>query len=161
ESFSSKHRTTPRPSPAPIALKSRTVTFTHTHDFAIHNDVIWTRRRNDLPGAIQGEWSPIYFPLGKVPKEIYADGANLIVIDQEHIVHYKKVVREYRAKEVGKKPKIQAALKGKTLKPADTYIAIDKSSHNNWKSHWFSLPFVSKIVNLFTGKLLQLPQEYR
>jgi len=154
-----------------IFIKSKTRTFNHTHDFAIENGVIWTRVHNT-----ERPWRAIYFdgyPKGKVPKELHADGTNLIVLDQGRKVHYKKVLAELRSGEIALDKKAAKSLKKAAKKVAkkvenvlldlekDKYIAIDKSTANNWKSKWFSLPYIHPIVNLFTGKRLQIPSNAR
>lgn len=132
-----------------IDLKTDRQTFNHVSDYVIKDDVIWCRRREP-----KGSWEPIFFdgyPNSK-PVTIDADGANLIVRDDRGDVHYKKVLKEYRKEEVG--PAKNRHLKDEVVDK--DYIAVDKSTLNNWKSKWFSLPFINAIVNLFAGKRLHI-----
>lgn len=137
EEFNKMDKPAP-PNISDIPLISRTSTFNHTNFYVIHEGLIWTKiiHEND------SEWTPIYFD-GTDPVEIKADGANLIVRDSKNRVHYKKVIREWRDK------------------GDDRYCYADKSTKNNWKDKWFSLPVFNFIANIFTGKLLQLPENTR
>ncbi len=118
-----------------LIFKSRTRSFNHVTEFALEDGILWARKIGSNP------WSPLYFD-GTNPEWIDCDGANLIVIDQERKLHYKKVLREYRA----------AAIR------AAEDLTIDKTFKNNWKDHWFSLPYLSGLVNFFAGKRLTIPE---
>jgi len=126
----------PPPDISAIPLISKTSTFNHTHCFVIHKGFIWSKPINGA-GI---EWTPIYFD-GTDPVEIKADGANLIVLDKNNCVHYKKVIQEWR--------------------DDDCYCCAYKGTKNNWKKKWFSLPVLNFITNIFTGKLLKLPKDMR
>ncbi len=119
-----------------IQLHSKTMTFNHIANYVIHEGIIWTKSRVK-EGA---EWEPVYFSgyPNRTPKELHADGANLVVIDDKDFVHYKKVIGE------------------KCDDERNTYIYYDKSTKNNWKNEWYSFPYLKHIVNFFTGKKLKL-----
>ena len=112
-----------------LVFKSPTRTFNHVSEFALEDGILWARRIGTA------KWSPLYFD-GKDPQAIGCDGANLIVIDKEQKLHYKKVLRERRAAAIG----------------AAEDLTIDKTFKNNWKDHWFSLPYLHVLVNFFAGK---------
>lgn len=144
------------PSNDPIELKSSSKTFNHVHEFAINDGILWTR-----PHQSQMSWKAVYFDgymEGLKPKSLSCDGANLVVLDEKNQVHYKKILREFRAVEIQKSNRFQS-IKNKINPASDAYIAIDKSDRANWKDRWFSLPYIQAIVNLFTGKRLALPED--
>lgn len=163
-------KTAPTDDDAGLPLKSKTHTSNYTHDFVIKDEVIWFKRKNDE----KAQWAPLYFDgydageIREIPVEIDSDGANLIVLDQNHCVHYKKIIREARGEvdilQRGKKAKeLFIASQGEeNWKKVDliknTHIVFDKVAKNNWKEKWFSLPYANVIMNLFTGKKLQLPE---
>lgn len=141
-----------------LELKSPTKTFTHTHEIVIHEDTLWVR-----PRASGSSWKPMYFDgfkSDKKPVSISADGANLIVIDENNKVHYKKLIREYRKSEMTETNKrAQEFIKGKNLENENEYVAIDKTQKNNWKEKWFSLPVISDLILMFRqSKKLALPE---
>jgi hypothetical protein len=92
---------------------------------------LWYRGKADPESA----WKKIPFK-GQYPVEIQADGANLVVVDAQKQVHYKKILYEYRKKGV--------------------YSYKDISGENNWEDRWFSFPIIEKIYHLFFRKPLQL-----
>ncbi|WP_068466878.1 hypothetical protein [Candidatus Protochlamydia phocaeensis] len=147
-----------QPSSACIDEKTKTRTFNHVYDFALEDGIIWYRFRQDC----QGKWKPIFFDgyPNLIPQEIDSDGANLVAIDQNGDVHYKKVLREFRLLEIPSalRQKIEQELID--LEP-DAYIAVDKAEHYNWKENWFSLPYFRLyfFVNLLTGKRLRIPSD--
>lgn len=141
------------PSKEPIEFKTKTESFNHIHDFAISDDTLWFRKRNSQDG-----WTPIYFDgfeSGKTPKEVSCDGCNLIVLDEDNNVHYKKVLKERRELIEGQTDR-ERELRGH-------YTCIDKAINNNWKENWFSLPYgyAYFFINLFTGKRLHVPEDSR
>ncbi len=140
-----------------IHVKSKKYSFNHSHEFAIADNFLWFRKKGNE------QWQAFYFDgfeRGEIPQAIDSDGANLIVIDQNRAVHYKKVLEEYRGSEV-------AASNNMDLKAAASmiagqeYIAINQSRVNNWTDKWFSLPVLSTIANLFSGKRLVLPDNIK
>ncbi len=140
------------PSDTRIEIPSKTHAFNHAQEFIIKDDIIWTRLRH------YSTWTPIYFDgfaEGRIPKEIDCDGANLVVLDDLGEFHYKKVLREFRITEIKNQRRKQLAQADIDFSQ-DTYVAINKSARDNWKDKWFSLPYISFIVNLFTKKRLQL-----
>lgn len=130
-----------------INIKSATQTFNHTHQFVIKDAIIWMR-----PLHSKGEWAALRLDgdkEGKIPCSIDCDGANLIVLDQDNEVHYKKVIREYRGSELGKEGEERV------------YYYIDKAMKMNWKDKWFSLPVAYAFHNLVFGKRLKINPEAR
>ena len=155
--FFEEVKTKKSPGPDPIDEKSPTRTFNHINDYAIEDEVIWVRRR-----GIKSEWRPIYFdggPRRVLPTLISCDGANLFVLDNLNQGHYKKVLKEYRPEEIDEKNNLH--IKNDDIIDKNNYLVVDKSTLNNWKEHWFSLPLVYRIVNFFTGKRLKLSGNYR
>lgn len=75
-----------------IPIKTATRTFNHVSDYVIHNGLIWYRRRNETDQP----WVPMYFDgyPDREAKEIQADGARLIVIDDQGYIHYRAVLKE-------------------------------------------------------------------
>ncbi|MEM1283711.1 MAG: hypothetical protein AAGG81_09190, partial [Chlamydiota bacterium] len=129
----------PPPDLKELRLIDKQVTFNHTNYYVIHKGIIWTKSIHKP----DDEWKAVYYE-GKNPVELQADGANLIVIDKDKTVYYKKVIKEWR-----------------DVKNEDLYCYADKSTKNNWKSKWFSLPVFNLIANIFTGKLLKIPEGVR
>lgn len=157
-----------------VSLKTKTSTFNHTHEFVIQNDIIWFRPRKIQPEKQTSEWEPLYFDgydCGQRPVVIDTDGANLIVLDQNQVVHYKKIIRETRGfVEISNGPENKAKrlfreIKGNDLKSKnfekDSYFVIDKVKKNNWKEMWFSYRIVHYFINFFTGKRLKLPDDMK
>ena len=134
----------PRPDPhIEVELKSGTHTFTHTHELIIHNDFLWSRPRHS-----GNAWTPMYFDgfkNNKKPVFLHADGANLIALDEDRKVHYRKLIREYRSEEItAKNKRAQEFIKGTDVDlNKDHYIVVDKVEKNNWKEQWFSIPVIS------------------
>jgi len=139
-----------------LVVKSCTRTFNHTHEFALEDGMLWVRRIGDM------RWQPLFFDgfLREIPVFIDSDGANLVVIDQHHQVHYKKVIDEYRHCELNfkKNPSLAAA---RELVERSAYVAIDISQENNWVDKWFSLPVLNHVANLFAHRRLKLPARIR
>lgn len=149
-----------RPASDLIEIKTPTRTFNHVHDFALESGTIWSRLRNS-----RQEWKPVYFEgyeRGEVPQAIGCDGANLIAVDQNRHVHYKKVLKEFRNTDIhdGNRRYIEQA---DVNLNQDSYIAVDKSTRNNWKEAWCTLPYwnLHFFSNLLTGKRLKLPPEIK
>lgn len=153
--FQKAEKTQPPPD-HPIETKSSTRSFNHIQEFAIENGILWMRHRHS-----KDQWKPVYFDgfaKGREPKSLSCDGANLVVLDDQNIVHYKKVLKEIRKTEVQKSERPWLERAGVNLEH-DDYIAVDKGDRNNWKDKWFSLPFAHYIINLFTGKSLKIPSD--
>ncbi len=137
-----------------ISLKSHKRTFNHINEFAIEDNTIWFRHKGHRA------WQPLYFDgfaNGRTPQAIDCDGANLVVLDNENVLHYKKIFKEFRAEELN----IQSnrhfqGVSNFKVQPGDSF-SVDKSSKNNWKKQWFVLPYVHHLVNIFSGKQLKLP----
>ncbi|MCE5316499.1 MAG: hypothetical protein LLG04_03940 [Parachlamydia sp.] len=87
------------------------------------------------------EWSLFYFDkIGNAePKEIKADGANLMVRDANNVIHYKKVLTERRD------------WRGQ-------YHCKDTTTRDNWYDRWFSFPLIQNIYHLFQSKRITLPE---
>jgi hypothetical protein len=123
------------PEDAHVEMKSKTETFNHKVEYAIHDKVLWYKGKDS-----NKEWKLFYFDgyvSGAVPKEIQADGANLIVVDDKKEVHYKKVLQEYRRNH--------------------KYQSKDLTEEDNWIDRWFSFPLFEKIYHIFAEKRLKLP----
>lgn len=158
-----KSKTPPSPD-IKVERKTAKQTFNHVQEFVIQDDVIWER------GVGSKEWKAIYFDgfsKGEIPTEIHADGANLVVLDQNRTVHYKKILHEYRRAEL-EDPQDKKAEYGRKMihvlgKDVEIhshpYVVFDKAAKNNWKDKWFSLPFLSDLVNLFEGKRIKIPAD--
>ncbi len=153
----------PRPDPhIEIEIKSATRTFTHVHEILLENGFLWVRQRHSGK-----EWTPLYFDGfkdNKKPLSISADGSNLIVIDEDQKVHYRKLFREFRHVEITDHNKRALEfIKGTDVDlKKDAYIVVDKVGKNNWKARWFSLPVVSLIVQFFKqSQKLLLPAHPR
>lgn len=136
--FMSRKEEFERPPYFTVEEKCRERTFTHIHYFAIHDKHLWSKARYDA----QADWQPIYFDAeseDEYPVEIRADGCNLIVLDNRGYIHYKKALRERYEN--------------------GAYRFIDKVIKDNWKPTWFSLPFISNAINLFTPKRLLITSD--
>lgn len=74
-----------------IETKGDEKTFNHLNEYVIYQDFIWFRERESMQ-----EWQPIYFDgfPERRPVKIHADGANLIVIDDQDYLHYKKIIEQ-------------------------------------------------------------------
>lgn len=138
---------------ANFSIKRRLCTFNHVHAFVIYQGLIWAKKRDDL----EGDWKPVKFD-GISPLELHADGANLVVLDQQRVVHYKKILREHRGEELWSLDNIppDCLEKDSSISP---YYAVDKIFKNNWKPAWFTLPVLSDIVNFFDGKTIKIAQD--
>lgn len=141
-----------------ISVKSLKRTFNHINEFAIEDSTIWYRHKGHKA------WQPLYFDgfaKGRTPQAIDCDGANLVVLDNENVLHYKKIFKEYRAEELNLQSNRHfQGLSNFKAQPGDSF-SVDKSSKNNWKKQWFVLPFVHHLVNFFSGKQLKLPPSIR
>jgi hypothetical protein len=135
-----------------VEKKTKTQSFNHFSYYAIHNGQLWYKLINPLEGQSK-EWKMFYFD-GMVnkrsPKELEVDGANLVVVDDKRDVHYKKVVHENIRE---RKDRKTGAI---TVRP---YNGWDKTSKDNWKDSWFSLPVICFFVNAIHGKRLRLPED--
>lgn len=124
-----------------IRMKTSTQAFNHVDDFVLHEKAIWARPRNQ-PDA---EWEMIYFDTQSgrnFPVEIKSDGANLMVVDNDRNIHYKKVLKEAR-------------------NPKDQYSFTDICSKDNWKAAWYSFPLLRRFYHLTTPLRLKLPRNTR
>ncbi len=120
-----------------VLIDTKVETSNHIASYIIHDDIVWTKSKMDQ----NAQWTPMFmdgYP-EKKPIEIRADGANLMVVDNTGEVHYKKTIKEKRI--------------------GDDYHYADKSTKDNWKETWFTLPGISKITNLFTVRKLFLPNQ--
>jgi hypothetical protein len=144
------------PPPNPIEIKKPLCAFNHVQEFAIKNEILWTRLR-----GIQQKWEEIKLDGAPkaIPVALSCDGANLIVLDQDRNVHYKKVLGEVRTKDIN--DAMRHKLTGQAIDNQFNYITIDKATRQNWKKTWFSLPYIHRLVNLFTGKRLTIPPNAR
>lgn len=116
-------------------IKREDRSFNHVCEYAIHDHQLWVRSR----GVESASWQKM--PFDGQPVSISVDGANLMVLDRNGEVHYKKVLRESRSD--------------------SHYCFADKSSKENWKERWFTLPIVHYMVNWVTAKRLKLPTDIR
>ena len=153
--FYENAKTKSKPSIKASPLKSDSYTFNHTFEFTIHEDITWYRNKEG-----KNEWQPFYydgFHNNEKPIFIDSDGANLIIIDDQSQIHYKKVLEEYYPDVITGREKYLSGQDIAELKRKD-YIAVDLTRQDtNWEEAWFTLPFICKIVNLFTGRRLKLP----
>lgn len=141
---------------APIIIKSEKQTFNHACEYVIHNNLLWHRQKDNT----DAEWAPIYLDTGRAKLEkISCDGSNLIVIDDKGLVHYKKILKEYRPKDYEAKAKKH--LKNPSEEMGKKHLILDKSHLNNWKKSWFSVPYICHLVNFFTGRKLKIDQSAR
>ncbi len=144
------------PSDSPIKMKSKTRTFNHVQEFAIEDGILWMRLWRS-----QDQWKPIYFDgfaEGRIPVSLDSDGANLIVLDETNAVHYKKVLKEFRQRDVNGSNRHRLEKAGANL-ATDQHMAFNNGEKDNWKDKWFSLPYLHYLVNLFTGKRLRIPAD--
>ena len=146
------------PPDAPIALKSDTRAFNQIDEYAIEGGCLWYRRKQNPPG----KWQPLFFDgtlTNSTPQKISVDGANMVVIDDQGKVHYRKLFIEGRGvEEIAQRrfTKHSPDILERAGMPSETeYFVIDKTSKSNWKPKWFSLPLVNRIINIFTGKTLR------
>lgn len=144
-----------------IEFHSLTRTFTHTHEIIIENGFLWSR-----PRFSNRAWKPMYFDgfiQNKRPISLHADGANLIVLDNDHNVHYRKLIREYRNSEISEdKPKVMRKIEGTDVDLSkDEYVVIDLTEKNNWIQRWFTLPVISVFARFFLPAKLKLPNDTR
>lgn len=131
DAFIEKVQDVKKPGQYRFSLKTAVSTYNHTNDYLLHEELLWTK-----PKDSDEEWKPVYCPV--IPMSIDADGANLIVVDKERNIHYKKVLKEVWKDGI--------------------YFFVDKSQKDNWKSNWFSLPYIHRVYNLIFGGKLKLPE---
>lgn len=127
-----------------IQIKSPTHSFNHVQEFALKNGIIWER-----PLHSKEEWTALQFDGdvdGKIPCSLDCDGANLVILDQDNKVHYKKVIEEYRTRESDE---------------SSEYHFTDISKKMEWRDKWFYLPVVCILHNLIFGKRLQVDPDAR
>lgn len=127
------------PPKTPLLLKTSTQAFNHVDDFILHDKAIWVRPRNQ-PNA---DWEMIYFDAQgdkNFPVEIRADGANLMVVDNDQNIHYKKVLKE-------------------SLDRKDKYSFTDISRKDNWYGAWYSFPLLRRFYHLATPLRIKLPED--
>lgn len=131
-----------KPIPEIVSLDHKTRTYTRNHlaEFAIESGEIWMRRKGI-------EWRPIHYE-GKEPLLIDCDGANLIVVDEEGVLHFKKVFAEFRRGEIP--PRKLHHFTGINLDQYD-YYSIDKSQIFNWRKRWFVLPLLGTLYYALGG----------
>lgn len=125
-------------------IKSPTQSFNHVQQFVLKDGIIWER-----PIQSKGEWTAIQFDgeeNGKIPCSLDCDGANLVILDQDNKVHYKKVIEEYRRREFDE---------------SSEYHFTDIAKRINWRDKWFYLPVVCILHNLIFGKRLQVDPDAR
>jgi hypothetical protein len=154
ELLPSSHLSSQMPIFDTVRMKTPTASFNHVNYYAIANNKLWFKPI-DKP---EETWKEFYFDglsEGKssdhtIPMSLSVDGANLVVIDNHHKVHYKKILKEA-------KRTIPIDASSNDIIP--DYACCDVTEKDNWKDKWFSLPIVSKIVNLFSGKRLTISSD--
>lgn len=154
EAYFRKAETAIPPPSNPIEVKSSTRSFNHIQEFAIEDEILWMRRRHS-----QEDWKAIFFDGfidGLNPLSLDCDGANLIVLDESNAVHYKKIIKEIRQKDINDFNR-DWLIEANVDVENDEYIAIDKGSRDNWKETWFTLPILHHFLNAFTQKRLYIP----
>lgn len=110
--------------PSPIIVKSETETFDQKCNYIIRDGQIYFKPIAALPSD---PWKELPFP--KKVTRISADGDNLIVVDESKQIYYAKTnVIDFRITDCG-------------WKVAPFELA--------WKSKWFNMDGVSRIVNYF------------
>jgi len=117
-----------------VKLKTETESFTHTHEFMIVRDQIFYRIKSTVGNA----WSSLAFSEDRIPIQLSADGANLVVLDNKRKVHYMKIITELRG-------------------PAQDYMWADIKG-KKWERAWFTLPLVSTVFNLVFGNEITIPK---
>lgn len=139
----------------PLYLKTPTQTFNHTHEYVIKDNFLWFRRIGTTT------FNPLFFdgyPTAK-PIFIHADGANLFVMDEFYKHHYKKVLVEFRHDELDIEHREEIIKAG--FNPDDyEYLLFDINEEFNWQDKWFSLPFLSSLVNIHK-KRLTIPSSFK
>jgi hypothetical protein len=140
-----------------ITIKSHDRSFNHSHEYAIEDNFLWFRKRGEK------DWQSLYFDgfsENEIPLFIDCDGANLIIKDNHHKIHYKKILEEFRNEELdyNKYPELKSA---QALIGHEPYVAIDTNNKNNWFKAWFTLPVLSSLVHLFQKKSLHLSPSYK
>jgi hypothetical protein len=155
-----KLKTVSPPLKESIILKSSTRSFNHVNEYAIESDVLWYRRISKPPQELC-DWRPLFFDgvlTGRKPVKLSVDGANMVVIDDQGAVHYRKLLLEARKQDLFNKPTFHHHLfksaPGVLSKTDWAYAVIDKTQEVNWDPCWFSLPIVNRIVNVITGQRL-------
>ncbi len=145
-----------RPALGRVELKTEVSAFNHVSEFTLHEGVIWSRKR-DIPGA---EWQPIFFDgdlIGTKPVRLSADGANLVVIDDRGVVHYRKVLSEGRGyMDIHNNPNLKRHLELHPEirihpKDEDSYFAVDKTERANWQHSWYNFPILKHLANCLSG----------
>ena len=116
-----------------IDFKNRGQALSHELEFLVHEDQIWCRSRGSrIP------WQAIPNPIPHPGWQwIKADGMNLMGIEKNNSVYYKKVGAEFRDR-------------------AGIYHFENHATKNNWTSSWFSLPLACHFPGL--RGLLELPE---
>lgn len=125
-----------------------TYTRSHLAEVAIDEGRIWMRRHN--------KWKPVLYN-GPTPIFVKADGANLIVIGEDHSVHYKKLFAEFRGDNFPAKKHVHFI--GESLESYD-YFVVDKSGVANWKVGLFHPPFTWPLYRLLKPLKID-PSRYR
>ncbi len=135
-----KSSSTPQAPPkSAIEMKTKTQSFNHINDYCIHDGALWVRPRENL----DADWQMIYFDEtknGAKPEELQVDGANLMILDSERVLHYKKVLLEKRDKQ-------------------GNYSVTDMSRKDNWKAAWYSFPLLRRFYHLFKKMRLKIPED--
>ena len=149
-------KTAPQKTEIP-SIKSPTHTFNHTHEFIIKDGFLWYRVLGTK------DFKPLFFDgfPHAAPIFIDADGANLIVVDNDHQLHYKKILEEFRSHEIVDEAHQQALVNAGAKSNEHPYVAFDVCDENNWVQNWFSLPVASNVVNIFHKSRLIMPEGYR
>ncbi|KAH3742933.1 hypothetical protein Pelo_15663 [Pelomyxa schiedti] len=79
---------------------------------------------------------------GEDPVALSADGANLMVLDTRHVIHYKKVCRETRRPKMGE------------------YSFVDTCTAHNWVRQWFAFPILRLASLVVRPSKLKLPHDH-
>jgi len=139
--------TSPLFSPSPINFKTKTESFNHTHEFIINKEKILYR----IKTALDRSWRYLDFLQHKIPVQLSADGAELVVVDGEHGIHYLKIITECR-------DLTDAAGKFGAYKWKDNLAQTAK-----WKTARFTLPLTNSLSHLWAishrGQLVSYYQD--
>ncbi len=148
-----------RPKLRRIELPTDTSAFNHMFEFTIQSGILWHRRRD----PVDNQWEPLFFDgerTGVKPVSLSTDGANLVVVDDQGVIHYRKILSEGRGyKDIYRSPSLRRHLK---LHPeiqihkqdTHSYFAVDKIEKPYWYTSWYNFPCLKRVVNAITGPKL-------
>ncbi len=123
------------------------MTFNHTHHFCLKDRYLWVKPIKDGERLTdRRDWRLLYYDgyiKGHYPQQLSADGANFAAMDEERVIHYKKIIKEYRDKFL--------CWEGK-------YHSVSLIDEDNYTEDWFSFPFIGGIYGIFNDNRLRIPR---